>query len=183
MEYQLVKSADKYSLTVVCWTGRIYEKKEIQLYIDTGKKWIDKKVKIFENRNKKANCIRLFYIFNWICWQNQNKWYIWIVKFTVEKLLVVESEISYLEQSQKDLLKIEYEKIEQQGIEFVKVKHIQKKIFEIKSNELRFLFKYKEGKIIVIRVVFVKKTQKTPKEMIKLAEKRLKEVWLWNIYM
>ena len=94
------------------------------------------------------------------------------MKFTVEKLLVVESEISYLEQSQKDLLKIEYEKIEQQGIEFVKVKHIQKKIFEIKSNELRSLFKYKEGKIIVIGVVFVKKTQKTPKEMIKLAEKR-----------
>ena len=26
--YQLVKSADKYSLTVVCWTGRIYEKKK-----------------------------------------------------------------------------------------------------------------------------------------------------------
>ena len=26
--YQLVKGADKYSLTVVCWTGRIYEKKK-----------------------------------------------------------------------------------------------------------------------------------------------------------
>ena len=26
--YQLLKSADKYSLTVVCWTGRIYEKKK-----------------------------------------------------------------------------------------------------------------------------------------------------------
>ena len=41
--YQLVKGADKYSLTVVCKTVRIYEKKmilkknEIQLYIDTGK--------------------------------------------------------------------------------------------------------------------------------------------------
>ena len=41
--YQLVKGADKYSLTVVCRTVRIYEKKmllkknEIQLYIDTGK--------------------------------------------------------------------------------------------------------------------------------------------------
>jgi len=46
----------------------------------------------------------------------------------------------------------------------------------IKSNELRSLFKYKEGKIIVIGVVFVKKKQKTPKETIKLAEKRLKEV-------
>ena len=68
--YQLVKGADKYSLTVVCKTVRIYEKKmilkknEIQLYIDTGKKWIDKKVKIFENRNKKASYTCLFYIFN-----------------------------------------------------------------------------------------------------------------------
>jgi len=48
------------------------------------------------------------------------------------------------------LLKTEYEKIEQQGIEFVKVKHLQKKIYEIKSNEVRSLFKYKEGRIIVI---------------------------------
>mgnify|MGYP001669038123 FL=1 len=82
----------------------------------------------------------------------------------------------FYQNSKFDLLKIEYEKIEQQGIEFVKVKHLQKKIFEIKSNELRSLFKYKEGKIIVIGVIFVKKTQKTPKETIKLAEKRLKEV-------
>ena len=68
------------------------------------------------------------------------------------------------------------EKIENEGIEFVRVKPIQKKIFEIKSNELRSLFKYKEGQIIVVGVVFVKKTQKTPKEKIKLAETRLKEV-------
>ena len=98
------------------------------------------------------------------------------MKFKVEKLPTVESEILVLEQSQKDLLKTEYEKIEQQGIEFVKVKHLQKKIYEIKSNEVRSLFKYKEGRIIVIWVVFVKKTQKTPKETIKLAEKRLKEI-------
>ncbi len=58
----------------------------------------------------------------------------------------------------------------------MKINALHKKIFEIKSNELRSLFKYKEGKIIVIGVVFVKKTQKTPKEIIKLAEKRLKEV-------
>ncbi|MGP1438553.1 MAG: type II toxin-antitoxin system RelE/ParE family toxin [Treponema sp.] len=77
---------------------------------------------------------------------------------------------------QKDLLKAEYEKIEQQGIEFVKVKPLQKKIYEIKSNDLRSLFKYKKGKIIIIGVVFVKKTQKTPKDIIKLAENRLKEV-------
>ncbi len=98
------------------------------------------------------------------------------MKFKVEKLLAVEFEISALKQSQKDLLKTEYEKIEQQGIEFVKVKPLQKKIYEIKSNDLRSLFKYKEGRIIIIGVVFVKKTQKTPKDIIKLAENRLKDI-------
>jgi len=51
-----------------------------------------------------------------------------------------------------------------------------KRYFEIKSNELRSLFKYTAGKIIVIGVIFVKKTQKTPKDKIKLAMQRLKEV-------
>ena len=70
------------------------------------------------------------------------------MKFKVEKLPTVESEISVLEQSQKDLLKTEYEKIEQQGIEFVKVKHLQKKIYEIKSNQMKlglYLSTKKEG--------------------------------------
>ena len=76
----------------------------------------------------------------------------------------------------KICLKQIIKKIQEQGIEFVRVKPIQKEIFEIKTNELRSLFKYKAGKIIVVGVVFVKKTQKTPKEIIKLAKKRLKEV-------
>lgn len=98
------------------------------------------------------------------------------MKFTVEKLPQAEVEIKALELSQQEMLRNDYSKIETQGIEFVRVKPIQKDIFEIKSNELRSLFKYKAGKIIVIGVVFVKKTQKTPKEIIKLAKKRLKEV-------
>ena len=98
------------------------------------------------------------------------------MKFKVEKLPQAEAEIKDLEESQKKLLSEEYTKIETQGIEFVRVKPIQKDIFEIKSNELRSLFKYKARKIIVVGVVFVKKTQKTPKEKIKLAKQRLKEV-------
>ena len=99
-----------------------------------------------------------------------------IMKFKVEKLPHAEAEIKDLEESQQKLLSDEYSKIETQGIEFVRVKPIQKDIFEIKSNELRSLFKYQAGKIIVVGVVFVKKTQKTPKEKIKLAKQRLKEV-------
>lgn len=98
------------------------------------------------------------------------------MKFTVEKLPQAEAEIEALEKSQQDLLRNEYSKIETQGIEFVRVRPLQKDIFEIKSNELRSLFKYTAGRIIVIGVVFVKKTQKTPKDKIKLAKQRLKEV-------
>ncbi len=102
--------------------------------------------------------------------------YIISMKFTVEKLPQAKAEIDSLEQSQKDMLEADYKKIQEQGIEFVRVKPIQKEIFEIKTNELRSLFKYAAGRIIVVGVVFVKKTKKTPKEKIKLAKQRLKEV-------
>ena len=95
------------------------------------------------------------------------------MKFKVEKLPEAESDICQLTPQQQELLKHEYDTIETQGIEFVKVRHVQSKIFEIKSNELRSLFKYEKDKVIVIGVVFVKKTQKTPKDKIKLAKQRL----------
>ena len=109
--------------------------------------------------------------------------YIISMKFTVEKLPQAKAEIDSLEQSQKDMLEADYKKIQEQGIEFVRVKPIQKEIFEIKTNELRSLFKYAAGRIIVVGVVFVKKTKKTPKEKIKLAKQRLKEVWLWIMFL
>ena len=98
------------------------------------------------------------------------------MKFKVEKLPVVQAEIQALEQSQQEMLKQDYELIETMGIEFVKIKPIQNKIFEIKTNDIRSLFKYMEGQIIIIGVVFIKKTQKTPKNIIKIAQKRLREV-------
>ena len=122
---------------------------------------------------KKIRSILIFlYIF-----ENVDKFknYDIIMKFTVEKLPQAKAEIDSLEQSQL-LLEADYKKIQEQGIEFVRVKPIQKEIFEIKTNELRSLFKYAAGRIIVVGVVFVKKTKKTPKEKIKLAKQRLKEV-------
>ena len=98
------------------------------------------------------------------------------MKFKVEKIPQAKAEIDSLEQSQKEMLEADYKKIQEQGIEFVHVKPIQKEIFEIKTNELRSLFKYSAGRIIVVGVVFVKKTKKTPKEKIKLAKQRLKEI-------
>lgn len=122
---------------------------------------------------KKIRSILIFlYIFENV---DKFKYYDIIIKFTVEKLPQAKAEIDSLEQSQL-LLEADYKKIQEQGIEFVRVKPIQKEIFEIKTNELRSLFKYAAGRIIVVGVVFVKKTKKTPKEKIKLAKQRLKEV-------
>lgn len=98
------------------------------------------------------------------------------MKFKVKKLEIVEKEINKLTQEQQTLLAEEYEKIENQGIECVRVRALQGKIFEIKSNEIRSLFKYQQDEIIVIGVVFIKKTQKTPKEILKLAKQRLKNI-------
>ena len=53
------------------------------------------------------------------------------MKFTVEKLPQAKAEIDSLEQSQKEMLEADYKKIQEQGIEFVRVKPIQKEIFEI----------------------------------------------------
>ena len=56
------------------------------------------------------------------------------IKFTVEKLPQAKAEIDSLEQSQKDMLEADYKKIQEQGIEFVRVKPIQKENFEIKRS-------------------------------------------------
>ncbi|MBR3072970.1 MAG: type II toxin-antitoxin system RelE/ParE family toxin [Fibrobacter sp.] len=85
------------------------------------------------------------------------------MKFAVEKISSVVAEINALEKEQQDVLKRDYEIIEKQGIEYVRVRPLQKEIFEIKSNELRSLFKYKAGAIIVIGVVFVKRLKRLPK--------------------
>ena len=44
------------------------------------------------------------------------------MKFTVEKLPQAQNEIDSLELSQKDMLEVDYKKIQEQGIEFVCVK-------------------------------------------------------------
>ena len=85
------------------------------------------------------------------------------MKFAVERLSSVVAEINALEKEQQNLLKRDYEIIEKQGIEYVRVRPLQKEIFEIKTNELRSLFKYKAGAIIVIGVVFVKRLRRLQK--------------------
>jgi phage-related protein len=71
-------------------------------------------------------------------------------------------------------LNSDYKIIETQGIEFVKRRPLGDSLFEIKSNDLRSLFRYEENQIILIGLIFHKKSKKTHKNKIALAKKRLR---------
>jgi len=95
------------------------------------------------------------------------------MKYTVLILPEAQDDINKLERVQRNKLQIDYKTVQEVDIEAVIVNSLGNKLFEIKTNELRSLFEYRKGQIIVIAVVFIKKTQKTEEIYIKRAKKIL----------
>lgn len=98
------------------------------------------------------------------------------MKFKIEKLKQAEKEISKLTKSQQKQLKDDYDIITNKGIEYVKRRHLRGEVFEIKTNDIRSLFVYKENCVILVGLVYEKRSNKAPDYYIELAQKRLKEV-------
>lgn len=98
------------------------------------------------------------------------------MKFRIEKLKQTEKEISKLTKSQQEQLFNDYKTITNKGIEFVKRRHLRGEIFEIKTGDIRSLFVYRENCIILIGLVYEKRSNKAPDYYIELAQKRLKEI-------
>jgi mRNA-degrading endonuclease RelE of RelBE toxin-antitoxin system len=96
------------------------------------------------------------------------------VKFKIEKLKEAEKEYNSLSKEQQRLLEDDYNIIRTKGIEFVKTRYLAPKLFEIKTKDLRSLFKYEADQIIIIGLIYEKDSQKAPNYYIKLAQKRLK---------
>ncbi len=65
--------------------------------------------------------------------------------------------------------------IENVDINAVNNKALGNKLYEIKIDNIRCLYGYKKGQIIIIALIFIKKTQKTPKINIEKAQNILKE--------
>lgn len=80
-----------------------------------------------------------------------------------------------LEKHQQEKLFSDYSAIQNESINTVIVKPLGKKIFEIKTDNLRSLFVYQKDRVIIIGVIFIKKTQKTPKQYIEKALKIFKK--------
>jgi phage-related protein len=97
------------------------------------------------------------------------------MRFTIVKLQKAIDDFENLSAEQQSAVNADYTTIQTRGIEFVKRRFLQDGIFEIKTDDVRSLFKYAENQIIIIGLVYTKKTQKTPKQVLKTAKKRLAE--------
>lgn len=98
------------------------------------------------------------------------------MKFKIQKLKQADKEISKLTKEQQKQLKDDYDTITNKGIEFVKRRHLRGDVFEIKTNDIRSLFAYKEDCIILVGLVYEKRSNKAPDYYVELAQKRLKEI-------
>lgn len=96
------------------------------------------------------------------------------MKFRIEKLNEAQKEFNNLSKMQQKILDEDYEIIKTKGIEYVKTRYLAPKLFEIKTKNLRSLFKYQEDQIVIIGLIYEKDSQKAPNYYIKLAQKRLK---------
>jgi mRNA-degrading endonuclease RelE of RelBE toxin-antitoxin system len=96
--------------------------------------------------------------------------------YKIKKLKQAEKEIADLTKIQQKALKDDFETIETKGLEFVKRRYLREGLFEIKTNDVRALFKFQEEQIILIGLVYEKRSNKAPDYYINLAQKRLKEV-------
>ena len=97
------------------------------------------------------------------------------MKFRVEKLKQAEKEINKLTVRQQKQIEEDYNTITNRGIEYVKGRHLRGDIFEIKTNDVRSLFAYRNDCVILIGLVYEKRSNKAPDYYIDLASKRLKE--------
>jgi phage-related protein len=98
------------------------------------------------------------------------------MKFKINKTKEAQKEFKKLPDEQKIILEKDYKIIETKGISYVNTRPLGQGIFEIKTKNLRSLFKYKNEQIIIIGVIYQKQSQKAPKHIIELAGARLKEI-------
>lgn len=85
------------------------------------------------------------------------------------------NDLNKLEQKDRKKIFKVIDIVENVDLQAVYNKPLGNKLYEIKIDNIRCLYGYKRGQIIIIALIFVKKTQKTPKLLIEKAQKILKE--------
>jgi len=96
------------------------------------------------------------------------------MKFNVCKTKEAQKEFDKLSNEQKAILKKDYNIIESKGISYVLTRPLGQGLFEVKTKNLRSLFRYRDGQILIVGLIYQKQSQKAPQYFIELANKRLK---------
>lgn len=109
--------------------------------------------------------------------------YIADMKWTVETLEIVDAEIEALPPALQARLIRLMEMVENVGLEQMRephVKHLEGKLWELRAKATegiaRGLYVTVTGRRVVILHVFVKKSQKTPRNALETARERMKQV-------
>ena len=97
------------------------------------------------------------------------------MKFDVKLTKNALDELNALEKVDRNKVLKAFDIIMNVDINAVNTKPLASKIYEIKTDKIRCLYAYLNNKIIIVGVIFIKKTQKTPKAVIARAENVLKE--------
>jgi hypothetical protein len=97
------------------------------------------------------------------------------MKFTVTLTEEAKRDLAGLTKEQQNLLLVDYKTIQSVDLNAVNYRSLDKNLFEIKTKELRSLYDYRKGQIILVAVVYVKDGQKAPAFIIKRAKKILKK--------
>ncbi len=74
------------------------------------------------------------------------------MKYDVEFLKEAKEEINKLDDHYQGILKVAYETIKNNGIEYLDINSLGNKLFEIKDGKTRSIYKYQEGQIIIIKL-------------------------------
>lgn len=98
------------------------------------------------------------------------------MKFTVKLTDEAIKDTKKIDKIFLDDLEDDIEIIENEGLDFVVSEPLGNKVFEIKSGRIRALYGFKDNQIIVITVIYLKKTQKCPQELI-LRAKKILDKW------
>ncbi|OGI00582.1 MAG: hypothetical protein A2Y25_07495 [Candidatus Melainabacteria bacterium GWF2_37_15] len=92
------------------------------------------------------------------------------VKLTKEAV----EQLHDLDKSSRNKVLEEYRVIEEIGLEKITdKKQLEKGLYEIRTDNIRSLFGYRQKQIIIVGLIFVKKTQKTPKRFIEQAKRNI----------
>jgi phage-related protein len=68
----------------------------------------------------------------------------------------------------------DYRVIEEIGLDRITdKKFLEKGLYEIRTDNIRSLFGYRQDQIIIVGLIFIKKTQKTPKRFIEQAKRNI----------